>query len=334
MVNATVLAIVAAVITAMGEWLHGGRVRSTSALSFGPFLRPGPNRWARLAPTARVAASALACWGFAAALEGEPSPRAATDTGPAPKHLLIVLDVSGSMRACDCDPRGHDGRYAWASKRLSGELLRLPAGGFRTTIVAIARGQMHPVAVEARDRNIVRNVLGGLPLHLAFEGGYTELYSGLSQALQLVRQRDWLPRSATLVLISDGDTGESTALDVPEAIEKSWVLGVGPEGSPSAGSDGAYRSCQVAPCLKSIARQLGGTYIDYNRTDLPWTSLAHLVGKGQPAGPATSPLFTALAAVAGSMVLATAPLALWAWGSSWRAGASVRPGHQDKDEAP
>ncbi len=54
--------------------------------------------------------------------------------------------------------------------------------------------------------NVVRNVLDGLPLYAAFEAGPTKLSSGVNDALAYARK--WKADSATLLVISDGDSEE------------------------------------------------------------------------------------------------------------------------------
>ena len=75
-------------------------------LAFGPERKPA--RWARLAPALRVAALAGLCCGLVTLLELPPKVHVAeTIPDRERRHVLIVLDVSPSMRLKDAglDPR-------------------------------------------------------------------------------------------------------------------------------------------------------------------------------------------------------------------------------------
>ncbi len=82
---------------------------------------------------------------------------------------------------------------------------RLDTETTRVTVFAVYTKSI-PVIEETFDMNVVRNLLDGLPLFAAFEAGPTKLSSGVNDALQYARQ--WESKSATLVVVSDGDSEE------------------------------------------------------------------------------------------------------------------------------
>ncbi len=92
-----------ALLAAMAELLHARRCRRLARLAFGPDHRPAP--WARLAPVLRVLAMTALAWGLVTLLELPPKMHVA-ETVPdnERRHVLIVLDVSPSMRLKDAGP--------------------------------------------------------------------------------------------------------------------------------------------------------------------------------------------------------------------------------------
>ena len=98
-----------AILAAMAEVLHARSCRRLARLAFGPDQKPSP--WARLAPALRVAAIASLCWGLATLLVLPPKAHVA-ETVPdnQRRHILIVLDVSPSMRLKDAGPNADQSR--------------------------------------------------------------------------------------------------------------------------------------------------------------------------------------------------------------------------------
>jgi len=322
MVNGPLIwAVLAGAVVAVGECLHRQRCKRAAALAFGPGGRAA--RWAGWAPLLRVVFVATAAWGFATTTEVRDEPPDAggpssSAHGRRVKQLLIVLDVSGSMALEDGGPGG-ERRLEWAGAQLWELMSRVPATGFRTTVLAVSTG-MRPVVVETEDLGVVRNVLDGLPLDQAFERRYTDLYGGIKAALMFSQR--WPERSTTMVLISDGDTGPPQDLVRPDALNSVWVLGVG---SSVGRTIGPYRSQQHCECLSHIKSGLRGEYINCSTTALPTTMLKSLASPIVLPVTGTITLLPAMAAAVGGAVLSFLPLALAAWGTSWLAGVRLAP---------
>ena len=60
------------------------------------------------------------------------------------------------------------------------------------------------MVVDTTDAEVVKNILSDLPIHLAFKPGETRLFDGLAEAAKIAKF--WKTKSATLVVISDGET--------------------------------------------------------------------------------------------------------------------------------
>jgi Ca-activated chloride channel family protein len=122
------------------------------------------------------------------------------------------------------------------------------------------------VLKETYDKNVVANVLDGLPMYVAFEPGATDLNKGVAATVDLARP--WARKSATLIVISDGDAEHPPApVARPDSIADAIVIGVG---DPNRGSIvGGHNSRQDASSLKQLAARLGGVYHEGNQHHLP-----------------------------------------------------------------
>jgi Ca-activated chloride channel family protein len=121
---------------------------------------------------------------------------------------------------------------------------------------------------------VAANVLADLPLEHAFKAGKTDLYSGVKAAGELGKA--WPTGSATLLVVSDGDTLPTRDMPVlPGSFFGSVVLGVG---SSQRGSfiDG-HSSRQDSQALQQLAGRLSGRYYDVNLRHLPSDVVAELV---------------------------------------------------------
>src|SRR5436190_13755021 len=187
------------------EHLHAQRCRRVAALAFGPTGRPA--LWARFAPLLRVAAIGAACWGLMTLLLLPPKAhRDAKANEPTPgeaRHLLLVLDVSPSMRLEDAGPDGKQSRRKRAGELLKSFFERVPIDLYRVSVVATYT-EAKPVVIDTSDLEVVRNILDDLPMQYAFRAGPTNLFAGLEEAAKVAHP--WRPGSATLVVLSDGDT--------------------------------------------------------------------------------------------------------------------------------
>ncbi|MGA0868095.1 MAG: hypothetical protein ACO3UM_04115, partial [Planctomycetota bacterium] len=101
-----VLAVVATavVLTLAAEWLHARRTARIAALAFGPAGRPAS--WVRVVPWARAVAAGLLALGLGTLLRIEPKVHTGEASGDEEefRHLVLVLDVSPSMRLQDAGP--------------------------------------------------------------------------------------------------------------------------------------------------------------------------------------------------------------------------------------
>ena len=206
------LAACAVVILAVAaEQWHARRCRKVAALAFGPSRRPA--LWARFAPLLRVGALGALCWGLVTLLLLSPKIHKADFIPESEfRHLVLVLDVSPSMRLADAGPTGKQSRRSRASDLLKSFFARSPIEIYKTSVVAVYTGAK-PVVENTTDMEVVRNVLEDLPLEYAFKAGPTDLFTGLEEAARVARP--WQPHSTTVVVLSDGDTVPATGMPKP-----------------------------------------------------------------------------------------------------------------------
>lgn len=264
MVTALLAGLAAGVVAGVAEARHARRVARVARLAFaGEARAPG---LARLAPAARVAGLALAVSGAALLLahdpleaEPEPNPRAS-------RQLLVVLDASPSMNLEDAGPdNAKEMRGVRAGKVLRGILDRLDMQDTRVSLVAFYTKAL-PILRDSTDKELVANLMDGLPLYTAFTAGETDLQSGIDAAYEMAK--GWARRSTTLVVITDGDL--STPLSPgarPASIADAIVIGVGDPNRPTQIAGHASRQDQWV--LKSLAAKLGGHYHEGNVRHLP-----------------------------------------------------------------
>jgi Ca-activated chloride channel family protein len=316
------------ILTAAAESLHARRCRRLAMLAFGPAGRPAP--WARLAPLLRVTALAAVAWGLTTLLVLEPKKHKAQEVGEGDiRHLLLVLDVSPSMRLQDAGPAGGMSRMKRAAELLTSFFERVPIELYRISVVAVY-SEAKPVVIETRDMEVVRNILNDLPMHHAFTPGATDIFAGLHEAARIAKP--WRPGSATLALVSDGDTVPAVGMPkLPASIRSVLIVGVG---DPVTGRyiDG-HQSRQDASTLRQVAVRLAGTYHNGNDKHLPTDLLRQIsfaAGKSLVER-LTRREYALLAAGVGAVVLALLPLLLHAAGTRWRPG--VRE-HREFDVRP
>lgn len=317
----------ALLIGGIAEALHHRRCRALAPLAFGPTRRPAV--WARAAPALRVLGLAALAWGLAALLTVDPKVhKAAGEEELEERHLLLVLDVSPSMRLKDSGPKGDQSRMQRARELMGSFFRRVPMAAYRSTVIAVYNGAK-PVVVGSRDLGILRNILGDLPMHYAFRPGKTELLSGLREAAKVARP--WKPKSAVLVLISDGDTVPPTGMPVlPPSIADVLVVGVG---DPVNGRfiDGR-QSRQDRSALRQIAVRLRGRYHNGNARHLSSTVLGELgrSGDASPLERLSRREYALIAVGASAAWLALLPLLLHLFGAAWRPGARPRSTQENK----
>jgi Ca-activated chloride channel family protein len=271
-----IIAIAAAVLIlcVLGEALHARRTARVARLAFGPSGRP--RAWTAAVAPARCLAAALAVWGLLtlASIDGAPTdPKA----GKAPdRHLILALDVSPSMYIQDSGPDGKKTRQHRAGDVLQSVLERLDMTRTKVTIVAFY-STARPVVVDTGDLNVINNILYDLPLSQAFKEGQTNMYEGLRAAAKIAAP--WRPGSATLILISDGDTlPDAGRVALPPSIGDALVVGVG---NPYRASQvGEHYSRQDSSSLKRLAAQVHGAYHDGNVQHIPTATLRQLTMLG------------------------------------------------------
>jgi Ca-activated chloride channel family protein len=326
----TILAACAVVILATAaEELHAQRCRKVAVLAFGPGRRRAP--WVYLAPLFRVAALAALTWGLTTLLTLTPKVRQA---GVIPeneyRNLLLVLDVSPSMRLQDAGPTGQQSRRNRAADVLQSFFERIPVDHYRTTILATYT-DAKPVVVATTDMEIVHNILHDLPMEYAFKTGPTNIFAGLEEAAKVARP--WRPQSTILMVVTDGDTVPATGLPkMPDSIASVVLVGVG---DVKAGrSIAGHQSRQDASTLRQLAVRLGGTYHNGNDKQLPTDLLTRITAvPGQGVfDRLTRREYALLAIAAGAMVLAVLPLLLHYAGTFYVPG--VPKGSRPRATAP
>ncbi len=313
------------VLGGIAEWVHARRTAHVARLAFGPSGKPTP--WARGAPVLRVLAFTGLAWGLATLALGEPkrydlsgaSSRAERD----PEHVLLVLDVSPSMRLVDAGPDKKQSRMMRARDLMESFFDRVPMEENRVTVVATYNGAK-PVVVDTADVEVVRHILGELPMHYAFPTGKTKIFDGLEEAARIAKP--WNPGSTTVIVLSDGDTVPATGIPrMPASVRSVLVVGVG-DSQVGKFIDGR-QSRQDVPTLKQIAARLGGTYHDGNAFHIGSGLIASAMGREDEDvfERLTLREYALILCASSAAILAFLPILLMAFGTKWRAGASKRP---------
>jgi Ca-activated chloride channel family protein len=288
-----------------------------AALAFGPGRRPAA--WVYAAPPVRVLALGGLTWGLATLLLLPPKARQAGVIAENEyRNLLLVLDVSPSMRLQDAGPAGKQSRRQRAADLLKSFFERIPVDHYRMTVVAVYNGAK-PVVVATTDLEIVRNILNDLPMEYAFKSGPTDLFAGLQEAARLAHP--WRPKSTILMVMSDGDTVPATGLPkMPDAIDSVVLVGVGD--TKAGRSIAGHQSRQDASTLRQLAVRLGGTYHNGNEKHLPTDLLMRITAvPGQSVFERlTRREYALIATAAGATALALLPLLLHYAGTFYTPG--------------
>ncbi|PAY17662.1 hypothetical protein CKO51_20505 [Rhodopirellula sp. SM50] len=302
----------------IAEVVHFRRCARLAPLAFGPSESPRP--WAMLAPGIRLLAAVAVAWGLSTLLVVQPKsfrPEGEVQPGKE-QHLLIVLDVSPSMRLEDAGPTGKQSRKGRGRDLMRSLFERLTTEQYRVSAIAVYNGAK-PVVVDSKDLNVIDGVLGDLPLFQAFESGKTRLLDGLREAAEIAKP--WNPGSTTVILLSDGDTVPPQGMpSMPASVASVLVVGVG---DPSQGSfiDGR-QSKQDTFMLRQIATRLRGTYHDGNKRHLPSELVAGIALRGvqNQKEPWTRREYALMATAIGSFLLAVLPWLLEHFGTTYRPG--------------
>ena len=313
-------ALLVLLLAGAAEWLHAHRVRRLAPLAFGPSARP--SSWARGAPFLRLLALGALAWGLTTLLLVEPKRYVVGETDSRfasdPRHILLVLDVSPSMRLVDAGPTKTQSRMQRARDLMDSFFERIPLEQYRVSVVAVYNGAK-PVVIDTKDFEVVRNILGDLPMHFAFPAGKTKLFDGLEEAARMAKP--WSPRSTTLIVLSDGDTVPAEGMPrMPPSVRNTLVIGVG---DPLTGKfiDGA-QSRQDIPILRQIAARLGGAFHNGNDKQVSTSLVAESTGfdEDEIFERLTRREYALIACVLGSLALAVLPLFLHFLGTSWTPG--------------
>jgi Ca-activated chloride channel family protein len=311
--------LVVALLCVGSELLHAQRQGRVAYLAFGPSGRP--RRWVPAAAVARVLAVAAVCWGLVVLWKADAAPwsDALADGAHSAslQHLVLALDVSPSMQLADAGPASSQTRAERARDVLRSVLLRLDLVHTRISVVAFYT-EARPVVIDTADPEVVANILNDLPLEHAFAAGKTQMHSSLEAAAKIAHSQRWPAGTATLVMVTDGDTlPASKAPTLPPAFGHVLIAGVG-NSYRGLFIDG-HSSRQDAASLQRLALQLGGAYNDVNSRHVPSEILAQW-GASLPRGTTGRWARTewAMAAVAvGAAVLALLPLAVVWFGAAW-----------------
>ncbi len=325
-VGPALLALAVLAVTSLAELLHARRVRRLAALAFGSGRKPAP--WARAAPALRVAALSALAWGLSTLFLLEPRRFSPSGADLAlrrdPQHVLLVLDVSPSMRLVDAGPELKLSRMQRARALMESFFDRVPLEEYRVSVVAFYNGAK-PVVVDTRDFEVVRNILGELPMHYAFPSGKTRLFDGLQEAARMAQP--WNPRSTTVLVLTDGDTVPATGMPrMPASVRSVLVVGVG-DSRTGKFIDGR-QSRQDVPNLKQVAARLGGSFHNGNERHLPTRLIAEATGLEDENvfERLTRREYALIACVAGALFLSLLPLLLHWFGTAWRPGVAPRAG--------
>lgn len=315
------LAACTVMILALGaEMLHTRRCRRLAPLAFGPGGRPAA--WVHATPLLRIVSLAAMCWGLVTLMLITPKVHTAAEVPASDlKHVMLVLDVSPSMRLQDAGVEQNQSRRQRAFALMESFFKRIAIQQYRVSVVAVYNGAK-PVVVDTRDIEVVRNILDDLPMEYAFTSGQTDIFSGLEEAAKLAHP--WRPRSTTIILLSDGDTVPATGMPkMPASVANVLVVGVG---DPVTGKfiDGK-QSRQDMSTLRQIAIRLGGVYHNGNEKHLSTSVIKRLTeAKGRSKlEQLTRREYALIACGLGGVVYAMLPLLLHLAGTRWNPGVRV-----------
>jgi Ca-activated chloride channel family protein len=313
---AELVAFAVLIFVAAAELIHLRRVRSVAQLAFGPGKQP--RIWARFAPAMRTIALGALAWGLVTLILVQPKVHGGQDVDKSKlRHLVLLLDVSPSMRLNDAGPTHKQTRAERVADLLDSFYDRSGLQ-FKTTVIAFYTGAK-PVAEETVDMEIIRNILNELPMHYAFQVGETDLFAGLEQVAEIAKP--WNPKSATLVILSDGDSVPGTGMPkLPPSISQTLVIGVGDQRTGKFIN--GRQSRQDASTLRQVAIRLGGEYHDGNDKQIP-TELVRIATADPRKAPflaLTRREYALIACAIGGVTFAVVPVLLGMFGTSWRAG--------------
>jgi Ca-activated chloride channel homolog len=315
------MAVVVAVLAA--EALHAQRTRRVARLAFGPSQHP--RGWVHTAPWLKALGLGGLVWGLLTLWSLEPKVHVAQAVPESEiKHLVLLLDVSPSMLLVDAGPEQKQSRRQRVHTLMQSFFERVQLPEYRTSIIAVYNGAK-PVVIDTKDREVINNILEDLPMHQAFPAGKTELFTGLEEVVNIVK--DFPPDSTVLMLLTDGDTVPASGMPkMPPSVEDVLIIGVG---DPIKGRFfNGRQSRQDASTLRQLAIRMGGTYHDGNINHLS-TSLVRSIASAETKSVFASLTLREYALIAcgmGATIYAFLPVLLHFFGTPWRPG--VFPVHR------
>jgi len=303
------------------EYLHARRVGNLQALVFGPGKRPAP--WVRSVPILRALSLTAMAWAMLTLMQLPPKAhKIAAIEEKDKRHMIVVLDVSPSMRLVDAGPEEKQSRKQRAASIMHSFFARVSTEMYRISVVAFYT-DAKPVVEDTSDMDVVNNIFNDLPMQYAFESGETDLFAGIEGAAQLSRR--WNPKSTTLIIISDGDTVPSTGMPtLPASIADVVVVGVG-DISKGMFIDG-HQSRQDSTTLRQVAIRLGGVYHNGNEKHLPTDLIKGLAvaARVSPFEELTKREYALFALGIGGVIYTFLPLVLHYLGTAWKPGVPLR----------
>jgi len=311
------VAFALAVLGAIAEWLHRGRVRRLARLAFGPSERP--RNWTRLAPLLRVLSLAALGWGLTTLLWIEPAVHNVGEVDEnKQKHLILIVDVSPSMYLVDAGQDQKVERRKRASEILESLFERIPVRQYKISVVAVYT-EARPVLEDSADVDIVKHFLETIPMYHAFEPGQTDLFKGLEIAAEIASP--WRAGSAIVVMLTDGDSVPATGMPrMPNSVAKVLIVGVGDERTGRF-IDG-HQSRQDTNTLRQLAHRLRGIYHNGNQQHISSQTIAELVQlvEQEKPTPWSRREWALLAVATGASVYGFLPVLLYYFGTAWRPG--------------
>ena len=305
-------------LAAGAELLHVARSRRIAPLAFGPRRRP--MAWVYTAPMLRVFAVTAVTWGLITLMMLPPRVHQIGEKIPdhEMRHLVIVLDVSPSMRLQDGGPEKKQSRRQRVYSLMDSFFKRVALPEHKISVIAVYNGAK-PVVEDTRDFEVVRNILNDLPMEYAFKSGKTDIFRGLELAAKTARP--WRPNSTTIILLSDGDTVPATGMPkMPAAVRDVVVVGVG-DHVQGKFIDGR-QSRQDASTLRQIAVRLKGDYHNGNEKHISTAivkKLSQVRGSGKLEA-LTRREYALITCGTGAAIYALLPLLLQFGGTTWRPG--------------
>ena len=323
-------------LSGLAEWLHLKRIARIRGLAFGPTGRPA--LWARFVPVLRTIAVGCLAGALTILMLLVPmSHRRQGDdvTFEKLKHVVLVLDVSPSMRLTDAGPDGSLSRLRRAREVMDSYFQRVPMNEFRVSVIAVYTDAF-PVVEDTKDIGVVRNILDDLPMHFAFVPGETDLFAGIKKAAELCR--GWRPGSTAVILVADGDTVPATGMPrMPASVADVLVVGVG---DPNKGSFiNGHNSRQDVSTLRQISARLGGVYHNGNEKHLSTALIDRLTEgmEGESRFQLSVREASLLVAGVSMVILSIIAFALHYLGTGWQPGirqAAATGKHSDSGGTP